>query len=77
MLVMERMLIQDFAQVNYNHNVLTGAATTYAAEYPHKDQSTTIFLDFHVEQMKRSIVPDQKLDSSAYKTTFWDPYNNW
>jgi len=83
MLVMERTLIVDTPLINYYCNVLTGSDSTYAADFPHKDQSTTIFLDFHVEQMKRSSVPDQKLNSKAWKTTFWDPfttdptYNNW
>ena len=83
MLVMERTLRVDNPMINYYCNVLTGSDSTYAADFPHKDQSTTIFLDFHVEQMKRSRVPDQKVNDKAWKTTFWAPfttdptYNNW
>ena len=83
MLVMERTLRVDNPMINYYCNVLTGSDSTYAADFPHKDQSTMIFLDFHVEQMKRSRVPDQKVNDKAWKTTFWAPfttdptYNNW
>ena len=77
--------------ITYTHNVLTGSASTYAADYPHSDKSTIIFLDFHIDQLKRSKIPDQKINSSganeAAYTSFWDPFrtlranklpsNNW
>ena len=84
MLIMEKELTLSggVGIVNYSHNILTGG-TTYAADYPHSDRSTTLFLDFHIEQMKRSRVPDYKLigDAAAY-STFWAPFNasaldNW
>ena len=66
----------------------TELAKTYAADYPHNDRNTIIFLDWHVTQMKRSSIPDQKLRPSggsqteAAYTTFWSPFrvkvdNNW
>ena len=82
MLIMEKGLSSGSMIVSYLHNILTGG-TTYAADYPHSDRSTTLFLDFHIEQMKRSRVPDYKLigDAAAY-STFWAPFNasaldNW
>ena len=64
--------------VSYNHNILTGSPATYAADYPHSDRSSVIFLDWHVSQMKRSKVPDQKIDSKGTKeaahTSFWAPF---
>ena len=72
--------------VSYSHNVLTGSSSTYAVDYPHNDSTTVIFLDWHVVQMKRSRIPDQKINGSGVKeaayTSFWDPfranpYNGW
>ncbi|MBR2873908.1 MAG: hypothetical protein IKB99_10470, partial [Lentisphaeria bacterium] len=77
--------------ISYTHNVKTGSAATYAADYPHNDKSTIVFMDFHVAQLKSSKIPDQKLVSSganeAAYTSFWDPFrtlranklpsNNW
>ena len=74
--------------MRYDHNLYTGGNKTYAADYPHNDRNTIIFLDWHVTQMKRSSIPDQKLRPSggsqteAAYTTFWSPFrvkvdNNW
>jgi prepilin-type processing-associated H-X9-DG protein len=77
--------------ISYTHNVKTGASSTNAADYPHNDKSTIVFMDFHVAQLKSSKIPDQKLVSSganeAAYTSFWDPFrtlranklpsNNW
>ena len=64
--------------ISYSHNILTGAKAITAADYPHSDRSSVIFLDWHVVQMKRSKVPDQKINSSgtyeAAYTTFWAPF---
>ena len=70
----------------YDHNILTGGNATYAADYPHNDRTSVVFLDWHVEQLKRSKIPDQKLRPSgaleAADTTFWNPFranpnNEW
>ena len=72
--------------VSYSHNILTGSSAEYAADYPHNDSNTIIFLDWHVQQLKRNKVPDQQLRPSgateAAKTTFWGvfrpyPNNEW
>ena len=74
--------------VRYDHNIQTGGNKTYAADYPHSDKNTIIFLDGHVAQLKRSAIPDQKLRPSGGKqteaayTTFWSPFrlkvaNDW
>ena len=84
MLVMEQLLRQNAATISYSHNIYTGGSKDYAADYPHNDQSTVLFFDFHVQQEKRSRVPDYKLtgDAAAY-CTFWNPFttdparNNW
>ena len=64
--------------VSYTHNILTGASATNAVDYPHNDSTTVVFLDWHVQQMKRSKIPDQKIDSKGEKeaayTTFWAPF---
>lgn len=83
MLIMERYLQYISVTINFSHNIYTGASKDYAADYPHSDQSTVLFFDFHVQQMKRNRVPDAKLDSNARLTSFWrffttDPAgNNW
>ena len=84
MLVMEQRLKQNAVTISYSHNIYTGGSKDYAADYPHSDQSTALFFDFHVQQMKRSRIPDYKLngDTAAY-CTFWNPFtadptrNNW
>jgi prepilin-type N-terminal cleavage/methylation domain-containing protein/prepilin-type processing-associated H-X9-DG protein len=67
--------------ISYTHNVKTGSASTNAADYPHNDKSTIVFMDFHVAQLKSSKIPDQKLVSSganeAAYTSFWDPFRNF
>ena len=64
--------------ITYTHNVQTGSKSTNAADYPHNDRSTIIFLDFHIAQLKRGKIPDQKIDSrgtyEAAYTSFWDPF---
>ena len=64
--------------ITYSHNIHTGASSTYAADYPHNDRTSVIFLDWHVQQLKRSKIPDQKVSSSgkteAAYTTFWAPF---
>ena len=84
MLVMERYLSGNGATISYSHNRYTGASAGYAADYPHSDQSTALFFDFHVQQMKRSRVLDYKLNGNAAAyCTFWNPFtadparNNW
>ena len=74
--------------VSYIHNIYTSGNAEYAADYPHNDRNSVLFLDWHVDQLKRSKVPDQKLrpggggQTEAAYTTFWSPFrvnaaNDW
>jgi len=72
--------------VSYCHNIQTGGAASYAASYHHSGKSSVLFLDFHVDQLSASKIPDQMLRSGgpeeAAKTSFWavfraNPNNNW
>ena len=72
--------------IRYDHNILTGGSSTYAADYVHDQKSTIVFMDWHVAQLKNSKIPDQKLRSSgtkeAARTSFWNPFrtnpnNDW
>ena len=57
--------------VSYSHNPFTASSKTYCAEYPHNDNSTVLFLDWHVEHVKRARVPDQEVNSAAWTSSFW------
>jgi len=76
---------------DYSHNIQTGG-TSYRVSYHHNGNTTVSFMDGHVNQMKASQIPDQKLrnsgDNEASKCTFWNPWrasglepgawnNNW
>ena len=45
--------------------------------FPHRGNtlSSVIFLDFHVEQMKKGKVPDSAVSSTANNTCFWNPFS--
>ena len=57
--------------INYVHNPLTAASRTNCAEFPHNDRTSVLFLDWHVEHVKRSRIPDQSIDSTASASSFW------
>ena len=46
-------------------------------EFPHngKTQSSVIFLDHHVELMRRGKVPDSAVSNTANNTCFWNPFS--
>lgn len=72
------LLLEKFAKkgctgyrVNYCHNYLTTTDHTYCAEFPHNDTTSVLFLDWHVEHVKRARIPDQSIDSNAAASSFW------
>ena len=57
--------------VSYSHNPRTASSRIYCAEYIHNDSSSVLFLDWHVEHVKRSRIPDNAIDSTASQSSFW------
>ena len=57
--------------VSYTPNPLTTTTRTYCMEFPHNDNASVLFLDGHVEHIKRSRVPDNNIDSTAWQSSFW------
>ena len=49
--------------------------------FPHFNGANILFLDYHVTWLKRIKIPAQELDSTAWKSSFWDPVawtnDNW
>ena len=61
--------------VSYIHNPHTASSFTYCAEYPHNDNSSVLFLDWHVAHLKRSRIPDLSINPNAHQASFWRPYS--
>ncbi|MBO5791546.1 MAG: DUF1559 domain-containing protein [Lentisphaeria bacterium] len=57
--------------VSYTPNPLTTTTRTYCMEFPHNDNASVLLLDGHVEHIKRSRVPDNNIDSTAWQSSFW------
>lgn len=53
-----------------------GSTSTYPQRFSHNGGENILFLDLHVKWYKRAEIPDQALNSSAWKTTLWDPVNS-
>lgn len=53
----------------------------YIQWFPHNNGANILFLDYHVSWLKRIKIPAQELNSTAWKSTFWDPVewtnDNW
>ena len=44
----------------------------YKTDFRHDNSANILFLDFHIKRMKRSEVPDQAIDTRAWKSSFWN-----
>ena len=85
MLMMEKrnqfMGWKNSSDVRYDFNIRTGGTAGYAAEFPHNDSCNVLFLDGHVVMLKCSRIPDNKINSKAWKSVFWQPLsfttNTW
>jgi prepilin-type processing-associated H-X9-DG protein len=48
----------------------------YKTDFRHSGGANILFLDFHVKHLKRLEVPDQAIDTRAWKSAFWN-VRNW
>ena len=74
MLVMEKNHLKAGSIISSNSMTTD---TEERMEFPHngKTQSSVIFLDHHVELMRRGKVPDSAVSNTANNTCFWNPFS--